>query len=99
MEVYSEKDLRELVSLLHDARASWESIATQLGLSQGDVDAIAKKFNHDPKDCLRDVITMWLKEVDPAPTREQLARALQSPPVVGSWSLKVAQITQKVAIF
>ena len=77
---YSEKDLRKLVRLLHNARAIWESIATQLGLSQGDVDAIAKKFD-DPRDCLRESLTLWLRGVDPVPTREQLARALQSPPV------------------
>ena len=80
MEVYTEKDLRKLVHLLHDARASWEDIATQLGLSQGDVDAIAKKFA-DSKDCLRESLKLWLRGVDPVPTREQLARALQSPPV------------------
>ena len=80
MEVYTEKDLRKLVRLLHDARASWEDIATQLGLSQGDVDAIAKKFD-DPKDCLRESLKLWLRGVDPVPTREQLARVLQSPPV------------------
>ena len=80
MEVYTRKDLRKLVRLLHDARASWEDIATQLGLSQGDVDAIAKKFD-DPKDCLRESLKLWLRGVDPVPTREQLARALQSPPV------------------
>ena len=80
MEVYTEKDLPKLVHLLHDARASWEDIATQLGLSQGDVDAIAKKFD-DPKDCLRESLKLWLRGVDPVPTREQLARALQSPPV------------------
>ena len=77
---YTGKDLRKLVRLLHDARASWEDIATQLGLSQGDVDAIAKKFD-DPKDCLRESLKLWLRGVDPEPTREQLARALQSPPV------------------
>ena len=73
-------DLPELLRLLNDARASWEGIATQLGLSQGDVDAIAKKFD-DPKDCLRESLKLWLRRVDPVPTREQLARALQSPPV------------------
>ena len=77
---YTGKDLRKLVRLLHDARASWEDIATQLGLSQGDVDAIAKKFD-DPRDCLRESLKLWLRRVDPLPTREQLARALQSPPV------------------
>ena len=73
-------DLPQLLCLLHDARASWDSIATQLGLSQGDVDAIAKKFD-DPKDCLREFLKLWLRGVDPKPTRKQLARALQSPPV------------------
>ena len=77
---YTEKDLPELLRLLHDARASWESIATQLGLSQGDVEAISKKFD-DPKDCFRESLKLWLRGVDPKPTREQLTRALQSPPV------------------
>ena len=77
----TEKDLPELLSLLHCVRAKWESMATQLGLSQGDIEAIALKRSHDPDDCLKEVITLWLRGVDPVPTREQLARALQSPPV------------------
>ena len=81
MEVYTEKDLPELLRLLHCVRAKWESIATQLGLSQGDIEAIALKRSHDPDDCLKEVITLWLRGVDPVPTREQLARVLQSPPV------------------
>ena len=76
----TENDLPAFLRLLHDARASWESIATQLGLSQGDVAAIVKKFD-DPEDCLRESLKLWLRRVDPLPTREQLARALQSPPV------------------
>ena len=78
---YTEKDLPELLRLLHCVRAKWESIATQLGLSQGDIEAIGRKKFHDPDDCLKEVITLWLRGVDPVPTREQLARALQSPPV------------------
>ena len=81
MEVYTEKDLPELLRLLHYVRAKWESIATQLGLSQGDIEAIARKKFHDPDDCLKEVIKLWLTGVDPVPTREQLARVLQSPPV------------------
>ena len=77
----TEKDLPELLSLLHCVRAKWESIATQLGLSQGDIEAIGRKKFHDPDDCLKEVITLWLRGVNPVPTREQLARALQSPPV------------------
>ena len=78
---YTEKDLPELLSLLHCVRAKWESIATQLGLSQGEIEAIGRKKFHDPDDCLKEVITLWMTGVDPVPTREQLARALQSPPV------------------
>ena len=78
---YTEKDLPELLRLLHCVRAKWESIATQLGLSQGDIEAIGRRKFYDPDDCLKEVITLWLIGVDPEPTREQLARALQSPPV------------------
>ena len=81
MEVYTEKDLPELLRILHCVRAKWESIATQLGLSQGDIEAIGRKKFHDPDDCLKEVITLWLRGVDPVPTREQLAGVLQSPPV------------------
>ena len=68
----TEKDLPELLSLLHRVRAKWESITTQLGLSQGDIEAIALKRSHDPDDCLKEVITLWLTGVDPVPTREHL---------------------------
>ena len=76
--VYTEEDLAQLVRLLHDARARWEDIATQLGLSQGDVYAIARKYS-STSDCLRESLILWLRGVDPAPIREDLARALQSP--------------------
>ena len=78
---YSIKNLAQLLNLLHDARAKWECIAIQLGLSQGDVDAIARNNSHKTEDCLRECIKAWLEGVEPKPTREKLVRALQSPTV------------------
>lgn len=76
---YSIRDLARLLNLLHSVRAKWESIAIQLGLPQSDIEAIGKDNNYKTEDCLRESIKAWLKGV--GPTREQLAKALQSPTV------------------
>ena len=73
------EDLDDLLHLLDDVSASWKDIVTQLGLSQGDVEAIAYEKGDSPIDCLRESLILWLRGVDPAPTREQLARVLLSP--------------------
>ena len=79
MESYSIEDLAELLTLLHGVRAKWKNIAIQLGLPKEDIDAIASDNNYKTEDCLTESITVWLKGVEP--TREQLAKALQSPTV------------------
>ena len=79
MESYSSEDLAELLTLLHGVRAKWKNIAIQLGLPKEDIDAIASDNNYKTEDCLTESITVWLKGVEP--TREQLAKALQSPTV------------------
>ena len=79
MESYSIEDLAELLTLLHGVRAKWKNIAIQLRLPKEDIDAIASDNNYKTEDCLTESITVWLKGVEP--TREQLAKALQSPTV------------------
>jgi hypothetical protein len=76
----TERDLPSLLNILHEARAVWDAIATQLGLPQGEIEAIWRDEG-DSGRCLRKSIVVWLRQVDPLPTKESLAAALVSPAV------------------
>ena len=73
-------DLSTVRNEIHDARTKWFDIGTELKLDVFTLKAIESKYS-DPKDCLREVITEWLKAVDPKPTWRNLVRALQRPDV------------------
>ena len=57
------------------------NIGLQLGLMKTDLDAIDKKFNGDPDRCFLEMITKWLKMVDPQPTWSAMIAALAKPDV------------------
>ena len=46
-----------------------------------DIDILVKikqRCNNDPAECLKEMITEWLKFIDPPPTRDALITALQA---------------------
>ena len=57
-------------------------IGVQLGIDQGTLDAIEKDYRH-ASDCLRRLISHWLNNVDPRPTRSAINKAIQSDCVRG----------------
>ena len=50
-------------------------------MNPDDLDAIKMKHNNDPDQCLTDLLTTWLRNLDPKPTWESLASALKSKTV------------------
>ena len=64
--------LRELLS---EVSADWEDIGLCLGLKQGDLGAI-KSDNQEAKKCLREMLKLWLKQVNPLPTWSAITEAL-----------------------
>ena len=73
---------REVFDLTWPYRSRWMFIGVQLGIDQGTLDAIEKDYRH-VSDCLRRLISHWLNNVDPIPTRSAINKAIQSDCVRG----------------
>ena len=73
-------DLNTVQNEIHDARTKWYDIGIELKLDVSTLKATESKYS-DSKDCLREVITEWLKAVRPKPTWRSLVDALQRPVV------------------
>ena len=72
-------DLSSILDELYDVSPKWYSIGLQLRLPISDLDAISKENQH-PRDCLLEVIHIWLKR-SAKPTWKDLVDALESPTV------------------
>ena len=81
MEKISERltltDLKEVRTLLYPARRKWYHIGIELGLSVEELDTI-KAENTDAMESLTAMLKLWLKSIDPVPTRRALADALKA---------------------
>ena len=64
--------LRELLS---EVSADWENIGLFLGLKPGNLDSI-KYNNQQAESCLREMLKLWLKQVNPLPTWSAITEAL-----------------------
>ena len=69
-------DLSTVRNELHDVRTKWLDIGVELKVKIATLKSIEAKYN-DPKDCLREVITEWLK-ADDHPTWKSLVDALRT---------------------
>jgi hypothetical protein len=54
-------------------------IGIELGLNKTDLDAIKTNFGDDLTKCFTEMLTLWLKQVNPLPTQRALVEALRSP--------------------
>ena len=57
----AEKDIRNVFDEVESLAGRWEGMCIHLGLPPSDIDTIAKKYHHDPDDCLMGVLIKWLK--------------------------------------
>lgn len=74
-------NLPKLINLLVNASPEWFDLGLQLGVNQTTLRVI-KQDNHDvTKHCFRDMLSEWLKMVDPLPSWEVLIAALKLPSV------------------
>ena len=69
--------MKEVREELWDISPKWYDIGLELGLRPGVLDGIRYK-NLDATTSLREMLLLWLKTVDPPPTWEGLACALES---------------------
>ena len=70
-------NLREVRRYLYPVRSKWYDIVIELGLKVGELDNI--KSDHG--ECLREMLKLWLKSINPIPTWEALGDALRAEPV------------------
>lgn len=74
----TENDLGKVMKACIKVCTSWEYIGIELGLTPGKLDAIKKDNPDSSKDCLKCMLSVWLKSANPRPSWEALADALKS---------------------
>ena len=74
------QSLREVRGLLYAVRRKWYSIGIELKLKIEDLNTIKTKSS-DPGECLTEMVELWLKSINPRPTRKALSDALKADPV------------------
>ena len=77
-------DLSDVLEELLDISGKWYNIGLRLRLRTGDLENIRYQ-NPDVPTCLREMLLHWLKKLDPPPTWERLACALESRTVGEPW--------------
>ena len=73
-------DLSTVRHELHDARTKWYDIGVELKVDISTLKTIESMYSNS-QDCLREVVTEWLKAVHPKPTWRSLVDALRRPVV------------------
>ena len=73
-------DLSTVRNEIHDAQTKWYDIGIELKVDVSTLKTIESMYSNS-KDCLREVITEWLKAVHPKPTWRSLVDALRRPVV------------------
>lgn len=74
-------DLPVVREELNKVRAKWYDVGMQLGVSVDTLNAIRKQHLNDPSDCLREILTTWLKAYHPPPTWDKLLKVLKTKTV------------------
>ena len=72
--------LHIIQNAIYDARPKWYDIGIGLHIDVSTLKTIETKYSNT-KDCLCEVITEWLKAVDPKPTWRALVGVLRTPVV------------------
>ena len=74
--------LDKLYNVHYEARTKWYNIGLHLRMNSHDLDAISIQHRDNPDDCLRELLSSWLRsQVSAKSTWTMLAIALRSPSV------------------
>ena len=57
--------------------SNWKTVGTLLNLSDSDLDSIKADNQNQSLECLREMLSHWLRQVNPEPTWEALANAVE----------------------
>ena len=55
-------DLHDVISAVTGLDGRWQHLGSSLRLRSGDLEAILSASAHSPSDCLRKVLTLWLRQ-------------------------------------
>ena len=91
-------DLRDAQKLLISISHKWYGIGLELKVKPTVLNRIRPQYS-DPAECLREMLSEWLTEVDPYPTWEALAQALESCTVKESrLAMEVSEIFLELSL-
>ena len=90
------KDLKTVRDAVWKARTEWMDIGIELNIIKTDLDAIKETEAGNPKKCFTEMLSLWLKQVDPPPTWLALVTALKRPTI---GLQQVAEEIEKTYIF
>ena len=74
-------DLKQVVSSVWEARTKWFHIGIQLDMETSNLQVIKTNCHSEVDMCFTEMLTTWLKRMNPPPTWETLVDALKSQPV------------------
>lgn len=68
--------LRDIYRKLYPLATKWTDIGTLLGVDKSILDKIGKEKNR-VHECLQEMLSEWLKQIDPLPTWKELIDTLE----------------------
>ena len=74
-------DLRAVRKAVWDARGAWKDIGIELDLKVTDLDVISGTNHGNVNKCFSEMLTLWLKRVNPPPKWSAMVEALNEPAV------------------
>ena len=77
------ENIREIIDLTWPHRARWKLIGTELGIDTGTLDAIDAN-NKKVEGCLNELITGWLRNNKPRPTRAAITAVISSEHILSA---------------
>ena len=69
--------LPTMLKILRPVSSQWMNIGVMLPLNHGRLSAIETRCRGIPNDCLREMLSEWLQQVNPGPTKLALVDAVK----------------------
>ena len=72
-------ELYDVLNELHEVRAKWRYLGGSLKVKESDLAVIRAECRDILLDCLREMLSHWLGQVDPQPCWNAIVAALRTP--------------------
>ena len=70
--------LPQLLKKLYNVAEKWEDIGILIEIESDKLNNVKKENNPSQRDCLREMLKIWMKQVSPPPTWSSMADALET---------------------